>query len=67
MTEYYTGPKIKDLRKLEGTGTSPIYLQSWLYVEGAVLDVDKNLTFTNGSDVQGYMKIETNGERPSTP
>jgi ABC-type uncharacterized transport system YnjBCD ATPase subunit len=73
MTEYYPRNRIQDPKmtmKPEDTGTSPILFQSRLLVEGAVLSVDKNLTFTNGSNIQGYMKIETNRERhtmPSTP
>jgi hypothetical protein len=56
--------------KSEDTGTTPILFQLRLLVEGAVLNVDKNLTLTNGSDVQGYMRVETNRERhtmSSTP
>ena len=66
MTKYYPRCKEEDLMKSEDTGTSPIIFQSWLHVEGA-LNVDKNLTITNESDVQGYMGFETNRERPSTP
>jgi hypothetical protein len=51
MTEYYARYKIQDPKmtmKSEDTGTSPILFQSRLLVEGAELNVDKNLTFENG-------------------
>jgi hypothetical protein len=55
MTEYDPRCEVEDLRmnsKSKGTGTSLILFQSPLLVEGAVVNVDKNLTSTNGSDVQ---------------
>ena len=66
MTEYYPRCKIEDLKmtmRPEDMGTSPILFQSRSLVEGAVVNVDKNLTFTNGSDVQGGLRIKTNRER----
>jgi hypothetical protein len=42
--------------KTEDTDKSPILFQLRLLVEGAELNVDKNLTLTNGSDAHGYMR-----------
>ena len=70
MTEYYPQYGIQDPKmgmRSEDTGTSPILFQLRLFVEGAVLNVDKNLTLPNGSDVQGYMRIKTNREKHTMP
>lgn len=66
MTEFYLdiNTRSKDDDEVGGyeyvASIIPIMI-AWLLVEWAVLNVNKNLNFTNGSDVQGH--IRKNRER----